>query len=370
MATWTKNPFTKPIGRQRGVVGLDIEADSIAATEVQVNGAVTVSRYDVAALPSGAMRDGEVQDPVVLGDAIKDMFTSQKLPRDVRIGIANQRVAVRTLRLPLIEDPSELDTAVRFAAQEHIPMPLDRAILDWQVIPPAPGRGGEGVEVVAVAARRDMLSVLMEAVRRAGLRLVGIDHASFALIRALKDPSTVAAPPTDEAAQEGVQVPAGTLYCHLGDITNLAVARESYCVFSRVLGFGVEGIAQSLAAKSTLSLEHARQWLLHVGLEDPIDQITGDPEIVTVTRDSLVSGTATLIDELRRSLEYYAAFEDAVRVDDVVVAGPGTAIPGLVAQLERELPVPLKAVVPEALRTVPARAARRLTLSYGLGLSE
>ena len=176
MATWTKNPFTKPIGRQRGVVGLDIEADSIAATEVQVNGAVTVSRYDVAALPSGAMRDGEVQDPAVLGDAIKEMFTSQKLPRDVRIGIANQRVAVRTLRLPLIEDASELDTAVRFAAQEHIPMPLDRAILDWQVIPPAPGRGGEGVEVVAVAARRDMLSVLMEAVRRAGLRLVGIDH--------------------------------------------------------------------------------------------------------------------------------------------------------------------------------------------------
>ena len=157
------------------------------------------------------MRDGEVQDPGVLGDAIKDLFTSHKLPRDVRIGIANQRVAVRTLRLPLIEDASELDAAVRFAAQDHIPMPLDRAVLDWQVIPPAPGRGGEGVEVVAVAARREMLAVLMEAVRRAGLRLVGIDHSSFALIRALKGPSTVAAPPTAEAAAgAGVQVPAGT----------------------------------------------------------------------------------------------------------------------------------------------------------------
>ena len=157
-------------------------------------------------------------------------------------------------------------------------MPLDRAILDWQVIPPAPGRGGEGVEVVAVAARRDMLSVLMEAVRRAGLRLVGIDHSSFALIRALKGSERRrGAPDRRGRRRTASRCRPGTLYCHLGDITNLAVARESYCVFSRVLGFGIEGIAQSLAAKSSLSLEHARQWLLHVGLEDPIDQIERRP---------------------------------------------------------------------------------------------
>ncbi len=360
-----KNPFTQPLGRQRGVVGLDIEADSIAATELQVNGGITVSRYDIAPLPSGAMRDGEVQDPEALGAAIKAMFTSQKLSRDVRIGIANQRVAVRTLRLPAIDDASELDSAVRFAAQDHIPMPLEDAVLDWQVIPPAPGRQGEGIEAVVVAARREMLGVLMDAVRRAGLRLVGIDHSSFALIRALS--RSAPAPAPDAAASEDA-VPAGTLFCHLGDVTNLAVARENYCVFSRVLGFGIEGIAQSLVANSGLNLEHARQWLLHVGLEDPPEEIKGDPEIVAATRAALDTGVGTLVDELRRSLEYYAAFEDAVRVDDVVVSGPGTNIPGLVARLQADLPVPLRAAVPDGLRGVPGRAARRLTLAYGLGL--
>ncbi|HEY8000628.1 MAG: type IV pilus assembly protein PilM [Vicinamibacteria bacterium] len=370
-----KNPLTQPIGRSRGVVGLDVEAGSVAATEVNVNGGVSVPRFGVGPLASGAVRDGEVHEPAALGEAMKELFASQKFPRDVRIGIANQRVAVRTIRLPKIEDRAELETAIRFAAQDHIPMPLDRAVLDWQVIPTAPGDESQGIEVVAVAARREMLASLTEAVDRAGLRLVGIDHSAFALIRALR--ATGAAPlnPADPIADEATaETPApavnGRLYCHLGDITNLAVARESYCVFSRVLGFGIEGIAQSLAAKTGLNLDHARQWLLHVGLEAPVEEVEGDPQTVSMTRDALASGSATLVDELRRSLEYYAALEHAVQVDEVVVAGPGTMIPGLVSRLERELPVPLRAAVPEALSNAAGTAAGRLTLSYGLGLEE
>jgi type IV pilus assembly protein PilM len=373
LTTKKKNPLTQPLGRSKHVVGLDIEAGSVAATEVHVNGGVSVTRFGVAPLASGAVRDGEVHDPAVLGAAIKDLFASQKFPKDVRIGIANQRVAVRTIHLPQIDDPAELESAIRFAAQDHIPMPLDRAILDWQVIPSAPGDETPGIEVVAVAARREMLASLMEAVHHAGLRLAGIDHSSFALIRALVPSNGAAAIPADPAAPDPIDstpgpATTGRLYCHLGDITNLAVARESYCVFSRVLGFGIEGIAQSLAASSGLTLEHARQWLVHVGLEVPVDEIEGDPQTVAFTRDALAAGVGTLVDELRRSLEYYGAVEDAVKLDGVVVAGPGTVIPGLVARLERDMPLPLHAAVPDALSSVAGSAAGRLTLSYGLGL--
>jgi type IV pilus assembly protein PilM len=366
--TKKKNPLTQPIGRQRGLVGIDVEAGSIAATQVQVNGGVSVTRFGVAPLASGAVRDGEVNDPAALGDSMKGLFASQKFPRDVRIGIANQRVAVRTIKLPKIEDRAELETAVRFAAQDHIPMPLDHAVLDWQVIPSAPGDETDGIEVVAVAARREMLATLIDAVQRAGLRLVGIDHSAFALIRALNG---IAPAPVDPAAADpDAAAAAGRLFCHLGDITNLAVARESYCVFSRVLGFGIEGIAQSLAGGSGLNLDHARQWLVHVGLDAPVEEIEGDPQTVAAARDALASGAATLVDELRRSLEYYAALEGSVRVDDVIVAGPGTLIPGLVDRLERELPLPLRAAVPDPLSQAAGASAGRLTLSYGLSLEE
>ena len=100
-------------------------------------------------------------------------------------GVANQRVVVRTLRLPQIEDRKELETAVRFQAQDHIPMPLEQAVLDWQVVAQRVGEGGKQMDVVVVAARREMVSALASRLRRAGLKPVGIDVAAFGMIRAL-----------------------------------------------------------------------------------------------------------------------------------------------------------------------------------------
>jgi type IV pilus assembly protein PilM len=376
----------KPKGgaKTKGVVGLDFESSSVAATELRVNGDVQVSSFGLAPLGTGIVRDGEVQEPEQLGDVIKELFSDRKLPRDVRIGIANQQVAVRTLKLPRIANTDELDSAVRFAAQDEIPMPLDRAVLDWQIVPTAPNPDGTpqpNIEVVAVAARREMLDPMVEAVRRAGLRLVGIDHSAFALIRALGRSGAVA-PDGSPLAFETTPLepdpttgfdPAnleGRLYVNLGDITNLAFARGTACIFSRVLNFGTEGIAQTLAEKSGLTLEHARQWLVHVGLETPLESVEGDPQIVSGTRDALNAGASRLSDELRRSFEYYASLENASQISSVIVSGAGVAIPGLVDQLRAQLPLPLDAAIPGPLSSAAGSAAGRLTLSYGLGLEE
>jgi type IV pilus assembly protein PilM len=377
-----KNGGKSNRAKSKGVVGIDIESSSIAATELRVNGGVQVTSFGLAPLDAGLFRDGEVQDPDQLGEAIKDLFASQKLPKDVRLGIANQQVAVRTLRLPKIGSNDELDSAVRFAAQDHIPMPLDRAVLDWQIVPTPPSADGtpdQTIEVVAVAARREMLEPAVEAIRRAGLRLVGIDHSAFALIRALSRDGAVGPDGTLLPARTEMIDPTtgfdhsnleGRLYCNLGDITNLAFARGSACIFSRVLNYGTEGIAQSLSENSGLTLEHARQWLVHVGLTTPVEEIDGDPQIVSATRDALLAGSARLVEDLRRSLEYYATLEDAAQISSIVVSGSGVAIPGLVDQLRAQLPLPLDAAIPGPLSATAGPAAGRLTLSYGLGLED
>ena len=120
-------------GKSKSIVGLDIEAGSIAATEVRSNGSVEVIGHGILPLPAGVFREGEVADADALGDAIKELFAEHKLSRNVRLGIANQRVAVRSMKLPAIEDHDELETAIRFQAQDHIPMPLEQSVLDWQV---------------------------------------------------------------------------------------------------------------------------------------------------------------------------------------------------------------------------------------------
>ncbi len=382
--------LTRKIQKAKRIVGLDIEASSIAATELQVNGGVRVGGYGIEPLEAGVFREGEVQDPEELAEALKRLFTNVKLPREVRLGVANQRVVVRTLRVPRIDNADELETAIRFQAQDHIPMPLDQAALDWQVVPPQPGVEAADLEVVVVAARRDMLKRAMDAVHGAGLRLVGIDHSAFGLIRALSreatggsvsggfvdpgesfdpmaDAQTAAMAPGQEpapqmpAAQDPAQglqapadpglgaTPAGRVYCNLGDVSNLAVTRGDVCVFTRAINYGVEGMAQSLAERAGLVLDHARRWLVHVGLQAPVEAIEGDAEIVAKAREVLATGTAKLGDELRRSLEYYAALEEAVRVESMVVAGVGTTIPGLVDALRDQLPLPIGAVTPGAL---------------------
>jgi type IV pilus assembly protein PilM len=382
-------------GKKRVVVGLDVEAGSAAAVEVVANGHAAVTRFGMAGLPSGVFRDGEVSDPDALGRELKELFARNKLSRNVRLGIANQRVAVRTLQLPAIEDHKELQTAVAFQAQDQIPMPLDQAVLEWQVVGHSAGSNGERlIDVVVVAARRDAVRGVVSAMRQAGLRPVGIDLAAFGMIRALSSDSHESVGPAayvdapgaastsyEERIPEHVAgdaaVPAATadsgparVYCNLGDVTNLAVARGSRCLFTRISPFGIEGIAQKLAERRQLTLEHARQWLTHVGLETPVEGIDGDGELIAATRDSLAEGASRLVDELRLSLDYYAAQEDAVPVDGVVACGPGTTIPGLMERLQRDLGQRFEIGRPQALAHLDSATAARLTVSFGLGLEE
>jgi len=382
--------------KNKAVVGLDVEAGSVAATEVASNGDPSVTGFGTLSLAPGVFRDGEVSDPEALGLSLKELFSKNKLSKTVRVGVASQRVAVRTLRLPMIEDPKELDTAIRFQAQEHIPMPLEHAVLDWRVVGHASAENGQQtVDVVVVAARRDMVGGLMEALNSAGVRPVGIDLSAFGMIRALGRESYPAIGPggfVDAPAQGASsyeermdgQVEPGSgeeldaspenapakLYCNLGDVTNLAVGRGSTCLFTRVSHFGIEGIAQKLAERRQLTLEHARQWLAHVGMEKPGEEIEGDPETISAARESLAEGAARLVDELRLSLEFYAAQEGAVPIESIVTCGPGTAVPGLAERLQRDLGLRFELGRPRALGHLDKATAARLTLSFGLALEE
>lgn len=347
------------------VVGLEIEAGSIAATEVAVNGATRLGASAIAPLEPGAFHEGEVVDRERLAAALKGFFAEHKLSKRVRLGIGNQRVVVRTLRLPAIENPKEMEAAVRFQAQEQMPMPLDQAVLEHQVVGGVPAEEGQApqVDAIVVAARRDMVSSFVAPIRDAGLDPVGVDLSAFAMIRALA--GTVAPAPGDEP---GGRPASAVLYCGVGDVVNLAVARGDSCLFTRVSHAGLEATSAGLAAGLGLTPEHAVQWLSHVGLERPLEEVEGDAATVAEVRRALEEALASLLDELRLSLDYYGAQEAALPVERVVLCGPGSAIPGLAARMETALELPIAAVRPPALEGIDDATAARLTLPYGLAL--
>lgn len=348
--------------KEKSLVGLEIEAGSVAAAEIRANGSNRLTATAIAPMPPGSFHDGEVVDPEAVAATLKALFAQNKLSPNVRLGIANQRVVVRTMRLPAIEDPKELEAAIRFEAEERIPMPLDQAVLDYRVV------GGVGatdetapkIDVVVVAARRDMIAASLKPLRDAGLKPVGVDLSAFGLIRALGGGTP--------APSEPDVPPAAILYCNVGDVTNLAVAKGHSCLFTRVAPAGLEDIATSLAGSAELTQDHARLWLSHVGLAEPVEAIEGDPEVVSKARAALESGASALLDELRLSLDFYGAQEGAVPVERVVLSGPASAIPGLVDRMSPVLGLPIEARLPYALTGFDPASAARLTLSYGLAL--
>lgn len=365
--------LTKKKAKTGAIVGLDIEAGSIAAAEISSNGSVRVNATAIEPLEPGAFGEGEVGDPDSITEALKSLFSQHKLSKSVRLGVANQRVVVRTLRLPAIEHPQEMATAIRFQAQEQIPMPLDQAVLEHQVVGGVPAQEGSTpmVDVVVIAARRDMIGSFLEPIRRAGLDPVGVDLSAFGMIRALAGVGGEAAitdAGADEADEPAQRPEDAVLYCNVGDVMNLAVARGRACLFTRVCNEGLEGIATRLAGERGLNAAHAMQWLSHVGLEHSLEETEGDPQTVADARRVLEQGVTALVDELRLSLDYYATQESAVPVGRIVLCGPGSAIGGLAERMEEGLGLPIRATHPSALAEYDEEVAARLTLPYGLAL--
>lgn len=308
---------------QKDTVGLDIEPGYVAAVQ-GTPGRAAVASAAYAALPAGAVSDGEVVDVDAVAAVLREMWRQHKLPKRVRLGVANQRIAMRTIDLPPIEDPVQIASAVRFSAEDHIPMPLAQAVLDHHVLGPVRTAEGARTRVVLVAARREMIARLLDATSRAGLSAQGIDLSAFAMIRALHragDTGTVA-------------------YVNLGGVTNLAVATGSTCVFTRVITTGTESIVAELAQRRGLTLEHADGWLVHVGLDRPLEEIDGEEAIVTEARAVLADGARRIADEVRNSIDFQSMQEGSEPAERVVLAGPGTAIPGFCAEIGAALGLP------------------------------
>jgi type IV pilus assembly protein PilM len=345
--------------RASTIVGLEIEPSAVHAASVTVNGRVSVRTAAVAPLETGIVRDGEVNDVEGLAEALRSLYRENKgLDKKVRIGIANQKIVVRVLELPPIADPKELEAAVRFQAQDQIPMPLDTAVLDFQPLDLIETEHGQRQRVLIVAARRDMVERVMAACKSAGLKPEGIDLSAFAMIRALHR----------EAPSE---TPEPVLYLSVGGLTNLAVAEGTTCLFTRVVGGGLEAIAVELAERKALTLEHARGWLRHVGLVTPLAEIESDDqdEIAEEARTVLLDGVRRIGGEVRNSLDFHHAQEGmSLRVQRAVLTGAAASVPGFDDALAAELGLPVESGVVDG--TPEGLDPHLLTIAAGLAVEE
>jgi type IV pilus assembly protein PilM len=368
-----------PRGRRRSatLVGLEIEPGQIVAAKSHVNGRVVVEHAVGTPIAPNLVRDGEVTDVDGLSTALADLFDGSGLDRRVRIGIANQRIVMRQIELPPILDPKELETAVRFQAQDEIPMPIESVVLDYHPLGVTETEAGARMRVLLVAARRDMVERVLLAARQAGLRPEAVDLAAFGMIRALR--------PADVAEGERV------LDLSVGGLTNLAIASGSTCEFTRAITTGIDQIVSEVASRCGMPFADARRVIASVsgtasvaqpttmtdgGIAVPASALSVAGESADdhaeIARIALGDGIRRIAAEIRNSLDFHLGSRGQGPVARAILTGPALDLNGFDVALGREIGLPLvraevELAAPDANGHVPMS---RLAVAAGLSVEE
>ena len=235
-------------------------------------------------------------------------------------------------------------------------MPMESAALDYEPLGVVDTANGPRQRVVLVAARKEMVEAVLAAAVGAGLKPRGVDLSAFAMIRVL-----------------GGGRPDSALYLSVGGLTNLAVVVDGICLFTRVTGAGLEGMAIELAERRSLTLEDARDCLRHVGFDPDFFDTDRDPEIIAEARKILVDGTRRLASEVRASLEFHRtqAVSDGADVERTVLTGAAVAVPGFAEALAAELGIPVETrSVSSATDVAEDSALAGMTVAAGLAVAE
>ncbi len=350
------------------LVGLKIGASQLAAARVTNNGSAQLVQLARQALEPGIVVGGELRDPDALAEALKSFFAKNKLPkRGVRLGLANNRIGVRIFELEDVGDPRQLTNAVRFRAQDALPIPIDEAVLDYQIIGERVDEEGKTVRrVLLVVAYRELIDRYVAACRKAGLQLVGIDLEAFALLRALSDEQP-------DQPQDGA-APAALVAVSIGhDRSTFAVSDGRICEFTRVLDWGGGKLDVAVARALDLAPSEAEPFKRAVGLEG-VDVPEGLTEAqTTAARDAIRREVQTFARELVSSLQFYQNQPGSLSIAEIVVTGGTAHLEGLADQLQKLIGVRVRVGDPLAhvrtgKRVKDGEQIGSLTVAIGLGV--
>jgi type IV pilus assembly protein PilM len=346
------------------VVGLKIGASSLAAARLSVNGGVEVEQLAREPLAPGIVTAGEVRDVPALASALDAFFKKHKLPRrGVRVGIASNRIGVRTIEIAGIDDSRQLDNAIRFRAQEVLPIPIDEAVLDYQILSEATGEDGVTTRrVLLVVAYRDLVDAYAAACKEAGVRLAGIDLEAFALLRALATPH-----------QHGAERSAVVAVAVGAERSTLAVSDGETCEFTRVLEWGGSALTGALARVLDVDVAEAERIKTELSLigDGPAAGLSADS--AARARDALNMGLQTFARELVSSLQFYQGQPDSLGIREVVLAGGTAQLGGLAGVLQSLIGVPVRVGDPLAAVSVAKKlkggpVTPSLAVPIGLGM--
>lgn len=310
-------------GKKKGpILGLDVNSDSITLMQLdKTRAGIEVARFACQPTPANTIREGLIADHGTIGNVVMDLMSVAEIPVSgpspvVNVAVPAQAVVIRLMPIPTGMPPEELADVVTQEATNHVPFPIGDANLDWCLMPATERTDADGVrrvDVILAAIQRSIIESYWRMADSAGVKLGRVEISSLSVVRAL--------------ALAGYLGSTGHLSMIVNirqDATDINVVRSAMPLFGRSIILGLETLTESVSRSLDIHFDQAMDMLPEIPLSGPpADARMGQAAQIART----VFGDIT--DELVRSLEFYKSQVGDVKVDQVILTGPGCMVPGV-----------------------------------------
>jgi type IV pilus assembly protein PilM len=315
-----------PFKREESLVCIDIGSSSIKMIEARASGgAVQVLNWGAVPAPPSAIQSNMVAEPERVADVVRSLIEGKGVQaRKAVTAVPGPAVMIKRVTLPA-QSAQELENTILFEAGNFIPEDLENVNLDYQVTEQLPDT--KQMEVLLVAAKKDIVASYAETLRSAGLVPVVIDVDYFALDNMYElnydpVPSQVVALVNIGARYSSINILKGGRSTFTGDVP--VGGRDITEALTRDLGISVEDAERVKAGEAVAEI---------------------DPEQLSM---ALGPATDALIEEIHYALSFFWTAATDERIDALYLSGGAARVPELCQRLAERAEAPVHVADPLA----------------------
>jgi len=300
-------PFMK---RKSSTVGLDIGSSLIKIIGMDHSGPVPkITHFGMAKLLPEAIVEGEIMDRNLVIDGIRECIEQAGVEsNEVVTAVSGRAVIVKKVVMDKMP-PEDAREAIFWEAEQHVPFDIDDVCLAFQIL--HEDIGANQMEVLLVAAKKDMVNTHASLIKDAGLIPCIIDVDSFAVQNCFEINRGM-------AGEEENKKVIGLV--NLGsDVTNINIVQNNSPQFTRDIGTGSNNFIERLQKELGVDYDEGQRIISGELGERDKDKI----------RRIIESGTNDLSLGIDRSIAFLKAAGDADKIDELVLSGGGAHIPFL-----------------------------------------
>ncbi len=286
------------------LVGLDIGSKAIKVAEaVEAKGAWTLKKFGSVELAPGAIEEGTVRDAQVVADAIRELFRLYNIKHsNVAVSIGGYSVIVKNITVQTMPE-EQLYESINFEAEQYIPFDINDVNLDFHILGETEHNPNQ-MNVLLVAAKKDMIEDYINVIDMADLNLCIIDIDAFAL-QNIYDLNYA----DDSGGVALIDIGAGK--------TSFNILKDHVSVFMRDVSLGCNQVNKKISQIAGCSLAEAEDL-----------KLSSNPDKISIANLEQIESTVVSdwCNEIRRALDFFYSTNPDVAIRNIVLSGGGANI--------------------------------------------